>query len=254
MDTIRQKIVAANWKMNTTITEGEELIGQLLRNLPANLTCSVVIAPPFTHLAMLQRKIEGSQIQGASQNCHEEKSGAFTGEISVEMLKELGVRYVIVGHSERRQLYHESNELIRQKVNAVVAAGLIPIFCCGEPLDIRQTEIQNIYVRKQLEESLFHLELDSINKVCIAYEPIWAIGTGVTATPGQAQEMHHFIRNEIAIKYNKVVSERMCILYGGSIKPDNAKLLFSQADVDGGLVGGASLNAAGFIEIIHAAC
>jgi len=254
MDNIRKKIVAANWKMNTSIAEGEKLVDQILQGLPEQLTCAVIIAPPFTHLPMLKMKTEGSQIHTGAQNCHQEKSGAFTGEISVEMLQRLGIEYVIVGHSERRQLFHENNEVVKLKVNAVLNAGLIPIFCCGEPLDIRQTETQNIFVRKQLEESLFHLEPEIVEKVCIAYEPIWAIGTGVTATPEQAQEMHCYIRDQMAIRYDKVISEVTRILYGGSIKADNAKMLFSQDDIDGGLIGGASLSSASFIEIINMAC
>ncbi len=254
MDSIRKKIVAANWKMNTSLAEGEALVDQILQGLPEHLTCSVIIAPPFTHLPMLKMRTEGSQIHTGAQNCHQEKSGAFTGEISVEMLKSLGIEYVIVGHSERRQLFHENNEVIKLKVNAILNAGLIPIFCCGEPLDIRQTETQNIYVRHQLEESLFHLEPEIVEKVCIAYEPIWAIGTGVTATPEQAQEMHSYIRDQVAIRYDKLISEVTRILYGGSIKADNAEMLFSQDDVDGGLIGGASLSSTSFIEIINMAC
>jgi triosephosphate isomerase len=239
--------------MNTTIKEGEALLTSILKGLPENLNCSVIIAPPFTHLPMILTRASGSKIQTGAQNCHQESSGAYTGEISVEMLKSLGVEYVIVGHSERRQLFHENNEIVKLKLNAIVKAGLIPIFCCGEPLDIRQTETQNIFVRQQLEESLFHLEKEIFEKLCIAYEPIWAIGTGVTASPEQAQEMHRYIRDQIAIRYDKVTSEMTRILYGGSIKADNAKTLFTQEDVDGGLVGGASLNAPGFLEIINMA-
>ncbi|MBK9981184.1 MAG: triose-phosphate isomerase [Saprospiraceae bacterium] len=251
---MRKKIVAANWKMNTTVTQGEKLVEDILLHLPGELNCTVIIAPPFTHLPMLVKKVEGTKICSAAQNCHQDKSGAFTGEISVDMLSDLGVNYVIIGHSERRQLFHEDNEIIKLKLDAVLAAGLLPIFCCGEPLDIRESETQNIFVHQQLEESLFHLHKDDFAKVCIAYEPIWAIGTGVTASPEQAQEMHMFIRDKIAIRYNKFVSETTRILYGGSIKADNAKTLFSQDDVDGGLVGGASLNSAGFLDIIRAAC
>ncbi|MGB4847845.1 MAG: triose-phosphate isomerase [Saprospiraceae bacterium] len=254
MNGIRRKIVAANWKMNTTVTQGEKLVDEILKNLPAQLDCSLIIAPPFTHLPMLVKKVEGTKICSAAQNCHQEKSGAFTGEISVDMLSDLGVNYVIIGHSERRQLFHENNEVVKHKLNAVLGAGLLPIFCCGEPLDIRESERQNIFVHQQLEESLFHLDPDDFAKVCIAYEPIWAIGTGVTASPEQAQEMHMFIRDKIAIRYNKIVSETTSILYGGSIKADNAKTLFSQEDVDGGLVGGASLSPSGFLDIIRAAC
>ncbi len=254
MNETRKKIVAANWKMNTTVTQGEKLVDEILNNLPGLLNCTVIIAPPFTHLPMLVKKAKGTEICIAAQNCHQEKSGAFTGEISVDMLNDLGVNYVILGHSERRQLFHENNEIVKLKMNTVLASGLLPIFCCGEPLDIRTSETQNIFVHQQLEESLFHLHEDEFAKVCIAYEPIWAIGTGRTASPEQAQEMHMFIRDKIAVRYNKVVSETTKILYGGSIKADNAKTLFSQGDVDGGLVGGASLSSAGFLDIIRAAC
>ncbi|MEO6132975.1 MAG: triose-phosphate isomerase [Saprospiraceae bacterium] len=254
MNSIRKKIVAANWKMNTTVSEGEKLVDEILQNFPEELNCAVIIAPPFIHLPMLREKVMKSKLCSAAQNCHHEKSGAFTGEVSAAMLKDLGVDYVIVGHSERRQLFHESNEVVRLKLNAVLDAGLHAIFCCGEPLEIRQTETQNIFVRQQLEEGLFHLEPEALHKVHIAYEPIWAIGTGVTATPEQAQEMHLYIRDQIAIRYDKIVSETCKILYGGSIKPENAAVLFSQDDVDGGLVGGASLDASGFLEIITAAC
>lgn len=254
MSSLRKKIVAANWKMNTTVREGGKLIDELLKNLSGDMDCSVIIAPPFTHLPMLVKKAVDTRICIAAQNCHQDKSGAFTGEISAGMLKDLGVDYVIIGHSERRQLFHETNEIIKLKLNAVLSAGLLPVFCCGEPLDIRQSETQNIFVRQQLEESLFHLSPEEFEKVCIAYEPIWAIGTGVTASPEQAQEMHLFIRDQVAIQYSKIISETTQILYGGSIKADNAKVLFTQEDVDGGLVGGASLSPSGFLEIIQAAC
>ncbi len=254
MDLYRTKIVAANWKMNTDLTEAEALIGQILQGLPEKLPCTVVIAPPYTHLPVVIELARDNPIHIAAQNCYYERSGAFTGEISPLMLQSLGVEYVIVGHSERRQIFHESNEIIRLKLDSIIQTGLKPIFCCGEPLEIRENDTQNLFVRMQLEESLFHLSIEDFKKVCIAYEPIWAIGTGVTATSEQAQEMHNYIRDQIAIRYDKIVSEATRILYGGSIKPDNAHELFSQADIDGGLVGGASLNAKGFLEIIKAAC
>ena len=254
MEIYRKKIIAGNWKMNTDLQDGEVLINGIIENLPTGLDCEVVLAPPFTHLHRFKEIIHDDVILLAAQNCHFEKSGAFTGEVSADMLKSLGVEYVIVGHSERRHLFHETNEVIKLKVESILAAGLKPIFCCGESLDIRQTETQNIFVRLQLEESLFHLDDRSFSNVCIAYEPIWAIGTGVTASPEQAQEMHSYIRDLISIKYNKIVGGGTSILYGGSVKPDNAASLFAQEDVDGGLVGGSSLNAAGFVEIIKAAC
>jgi len=254
MDLYRKKIVAANWKMNLNLEEGEAFVREIMQGIPANLTCEVVVAPPFTHLAKLVEITDGSQVHIAAQNCHFEPSGAFTGEVSAMMLKSLGIDYVIVGHSERRHFFHETNEIVKLKVDAVLAAGLKPIFCCGEPAEIRDTETQNIFVRMQLEESLFHLGEDALKNVCIAYEPIWAIGTGLTASPEQAQEMHMYIRDQLVTRYNKISGEEVRILYGGSIKPDNAKGLFSLGDVDGGLVGGSSLNGQGFIEIINAAC
>jgi triosephosphate isomerase (TIM) len=250
----RKKIVAANWKMNLTLQEGEELVGQLLSGMPEDLNCEVVIAPPFTHIPMLVSMSKGTQVQPAAQHCHYEASGAFTGEVSVEMLKSVGVRYCVTGHSERRQLFNETNDIIKAKVDTILKGGLVPVFCCGEPLGVRQLGHQNDYVKRQLDENVFHLSPMEFSKLVIAYEPIWAIGTGMTASPAQAQEMHAFIRQAIEAKYGPDISDRVRILYGGSIKADNAATLFSQPDVDGGLVGGASLHAGGFLEIIRAAC
>jgi triosephosphate isomerase len=250
----RTKMVAANWKMNLNLGDGELLIEQLRNGIPADLNCEVVIAPPFTHIQMARKAVQGSAMQIGSQHCHGERHGAFTGEISVDMLKSLGVSYIITGHSERRQLFHETDGIVKAKVDAILAGGVKPIFCCGESLEIREAGGQNTFVRNQLEQGLFHLDVTSFQEVVIAYEPIWAIGTGVTASPEQAQEMHAFIRKAIAERYGDEVSDSTRILYGGSIKADNAATLFSQADVDGGLVGGASLQAAGFLTIIAAAC
>jgi triosephosphate isomerase (TIM) len=225
-----------------------------LVGLPDTLDCEVVIAPPFTHLQMLVGLVEGTPVFPAAQHCHAAASGAYTGEVSVGMLKSLGINYCITGHSERRQLFFETNDVVKAKVDAILAGGLIPIFCCGEPLEIRQASQQNQFVRDQLEECIFHLGPDAFSKLVIAYEPIWAIGTGMTASPEQAQEMHLFIRDTIRQKYDGGISDSIRILYGGSIKADNAATLFSAPDVDGGLVGGASLQPAGFIEIIKAAC
>ena len=254
MDLYRKKMVAANWKMNLNLQEGEALVREIMQGSPGQLTCEVLVAPPFTHLSRLKEITDGSHVHIAAQNCHYETSGAFTGEVSAIMLKSLGIDYVIVGHSERRHLFHETNEIVKLKVDAILAAGLKPIFCCGEPAEIRETDTQNIFVRMQLEESLFHLSEEVLKTVCIAYEPIWAIGTGVTASPEQAQEMHMYIRDLLVSRYNKIVGEEIRILYGGSIKADNARSLFAQGDVDGGLVGGSSLNGPTFIEIINAAC
>lgn len=250
----RRKIVAANWKMNLNLPEGEQLADQIISGLPAELNCEVILAPPFIHLNGLMRKTYGTPVRLAAQHCHFEVSGAFTGEVSASMLKSIGLEYVITGHSERRQLFFESNEMIKSKVNAILSAEMFPVFCCGEPLDIRNEGLQNEFVRGQLEDSVFHLDPPQFSKLVIAYEPIWAIGTGVTASPQQAQEMHAFIREAIRFRYGNELSQKMRILYGGSIKADNAFTLFSQPDVDGGLVGGASLMASGFLEIIKAAC
>ena len=250
----RKKIVAANWKMNLTLSEGEKLINQLLEGLPEVLECEVVLAPPFTHLQMLVEHVGGTSILPAAQHCHAEKAGAYTGEVSVGMLNSLGIKYCITGHSERRQLFFETNQIVRSKVDAILEGGLTPIFCCGESLDIRQASQQNQFVKEQLEECIFHLGPDAFRKLVIAYEPIWAIGTGMTASPEQAQEMHLFIRDTIRQAYDSGISDEVRILYGGSIKADNAATLFAAPDVDGGLVGGASLQPAGFIEIIKAAC
>lgn len=246
----RKKIVAANWKMNLGIAEGVALVTALQQeNLDAG--CEVVIAPPLTHLAPIGQVLANGMQLGA-QHCHFERSGAYTGEVAVSMLKEIGATYIITGHSERRQLFNESNEAIRLKVNAILDGAIIPIFCCGESLDLRESNTHKAFVERQLQESLFHLTGNEIRDVVIAYEPIWAIGTGVTASPEQAQEMHAFLRAVIARKYSDDVAQAVSILYGGSIKADNALAIFSQPDVDGGLVGGASLQAAGFAAIVRA--
>jgi triosephosphate isomerase len=188
----------------------------------------------------------------AAQNCSNKKSGAYTGEVSVEMLQSIGINHCIVGHSERREYYHETNQILKEKVDLCLAQDITPIFCCGEALEIREQNGQNQFVQQQLEESLFHLSESQIKSIVIAYEPIWAIGTGKTATAEQAQQMHQFVRSVLAGKWGDDVAQDITILYGGSVKASNAKELFGSPDVDGGLVGGASLNAAEFIQIIKA--
>lgn len=248
----RLKIAAGNWKMNTDYQSGVELaiaINQQVDN-PNGL---VIFAPPFISLKAVSDVIEGNaSIKLAAQNCHVEEKGAYTGEIAIDMLISVGVEYVILGHSERRAYNNESNELLAKKVDLVLSKGLIPIFCCGEALDIREAGSHIEFVANQLRESLFHLDADKFSKVVIAYEPIWAIGTGVTASPEQAQEMHHALRQLLADQYDNAIAEGTTILYGGSVKPANAQDLFSKPDVDGGLVGGASLKADSFVEIIKA--
>jgi len=249
---MRKQIAAANWKMNLTLQQAEKLLDEIIAK-PHELKQhqQAVFAVPFPYLQMAQQKINGKQnVFIAAQNCYSKKSGAYTGEVSVEMLQSLGISYVIIGHSERREYFHESNELLADKINICLGNNITSIFCCGEPLSIRENGTQNEYVEKQLEESLFHLTGEQLQKIVIAYEPIWAIGTGKTASSAQAQEMQAYIRSVIKDEYNHV-SDNISILYGGSVKGSNAKELFSQPDVDGGLVGGASLNADEFVTIIN---
>ncbi len=251
---MRKQIAAANWKMNLTVKQGEELIDAIISR-PHHLKPNqeAIFAIPFPYLAMAQQKLAGKQqVYVAAQNCYSKKSGAYTGEVSVEMLKSIGVKHVVIGHSERREYFNESNSFLAEKVDICLANDATPIFCCGEPLQIREAGTQNEYVAKQLEESLYHLSSDQVQKVVIAYEPIWAIGTGKTASNEQAQEMHAFIREQLAAKYGAAVAAEISILYGGSVKAANAVELFSQPDVDGGLVGGASLIADEFVAIINA--
>lgn len=249
---MRKQIAAANWKMNLTLPQAEKLIDDILAaSFDLKPHHEIIFAVPFPYLIIAQQKIyEKSQTHVAAQNCYSKKSGAYTGEVSAEMLQSLNINYVILGHSERREYFDESNQLIAAKINLCLEYNITPVFCCGELLNIREGKMQNEFVAKQLEESLFHLSANDAEKVIIAYEPIWAIGTGKTATSEQAQEMHAYIRSVLADKYSKTVADNISILYGGSVKAANAAELFSQADVDGGLVGGASLIADEFIAII----
>lgn len=248
---MRQKIVAGNWKMNTNLKEGLEL-AMAVNELAAKKTSNalVVIAPPFTHLSEIKKVLSGVFL--AAQNCASESSGAYTGEVSVDMLKSVGVEYVIIGHSERREYFHETNAQLAKKVDLVLAAGLKPVFCFGEVLPEREAGKHFDVVKTQVSEGLFHLNPDAFAKVVLAYEPVWAIGTGVTASPAQAQEMHHYVRGLLAEKYGKQQADHTTILYGGSCKPSNAAELFANPDVDGGLIGGASLKAEDFMGIVNA--
>jgi triosephosphate isomerase (TIM) len=250
---MRKKIAAANWKMNLTLEQGAALLkGITAANISFAPHQQAVFAVPFPYLAMAGEQLAGrTNYFVAAQNCYSKKSGAYTGETSVEMLASLGVTHVVLGHSERREYFHESHAFLAEKVNTVLEAGLTPIFCCGEPLAIREAVTQNAYVETQLRESLFHLSPEAMEKLVIAYEPIWAIGTGQTATTAQAQEMHAYLRGVIAARYGDAVAQTIPVLYGGSVKAGNAQELFSCADVDGGLVGGASLVAADFITIMQ---
>lgn len=235
--------------MNLTLSEAVKLAADISAGGP--YSHEVILCPAFTYLSALQNELKASPIKLGAQNCADRENGAFTGEVSAPMLSSMSIPYVIIGHSERRIYYHESHEVLKEKMNIALHYGLLPIFCCGETKDVRIDEKQEAYVEKQLEESLFHLSEDDIQKVTIAYEPVWAIGTGLNATPRQAQEIHHFIREKVGARYGVATAQRIIILYGGSVKPDNAKELFSQTDVDGGLVGGASLKADDFKKIIN---
>ena len=249
---MRKQIAAANWKMNLTLEEGERLMNEILdAKFFLEPQQEAVFAVPFPYLINLNNKIsDTANFYVAAQNCASEISGAYTGETSVQMLSSIHVPYVLIGHSERREYYNETNEILAKKINLALANNLTPIFCCGESFEVRQANNQNEFVQKQLEESLFHLSAQEISKAVIAYEPIWAIGTGLTASSQQAQEMHAHIRKVFADKYGNDIAENISILYGGSVKAANAVEIFSQPDVDGGLVGGASLVANEFITII----
>ncbi|SFP86538.1 triose-phosphate isomerase [Parafilimonas terrae] len=249
---MRKQIAAANWKMNLTVDKAETLINDIVAaGIQPGQDQAAVFAVPFPYLQLAQKAIEGKHNYFiAAENCYSKKSGAYTGEVSVEMLQSLGIQYVVLGHSERREYFQESNQFLAEKLNIALEYNITPIFCCGEPLSIREAGTQNEFVATQLEESLFHFSKDDIQKIVIAYEPIWAIGTGKTATSEQAQEMHAHLRKVLAGKFGKEVAGNISILYGGSVKASNAKEIFSQPDVDGGLVGGASLIADEFITII----
>ncbi|MEO8412714.1 MAG: triose-phosphate isomerase [Ginsengibacter sp.] len=250
---MRKQIAAANWKMNGTIEQATDLLDGLIKeNILITPEREVVLAVPFPYLMLAKEKLKNQPgVYIAAQNCYSRESGAFTGEVSAVMLDSIGVEYVIVGHSERRGIFGENNELLSQKVTVCISNKLKPIFCCGEPLEIRETATQNDYVEKQIREGLFHLESNQLENFVVAYEPIWAIGTGKTASAEQAQEMHAHIRSIFAEKYGHTIAESISILYGGSVKANNAKEIFEKPDVDGGLVGGASLVLKEFTVIIQ---
>ena len=251
---MRKKIVAGNWKMNTNLIEAINLasgINDLLAK--SDSEAGVVIAPPFTHLSAVNQAINSERICLAAQNCATEEKGAYTGEVSASMLKSLGVKAVILGHSERRAYYHETSETLNKKIAQVLKNGLKPIFCCGEQLSEREAGNHFQVIENQIDSVVFQLSKADFEQVIIAYEPVWAIGTGVTASSAQAQEMHQFIRGLIAKKMGAEMAENTTILYGGSCKPSNAAELFAQPDVDGGLIGGASLKADDFLGIIKEA-
>jgi triosephosphate isomerase len=247
----RRHIVAGNWKMNKNYDDGRDLVRSIVEKLQ-NTEVVVILCPPFIHLYNAHAKTNDmANLFIGAQNCHQEASGAYTGEVSAGMLKSTGADFVILGHSERRAYFNESDELIGQKVKAAIANDLQPIFCCGEPLEVREAEKHEALVEKQVKNALFDLSEEDFKKVVIAYEPVWAIGTGKTASPEQAQEMHHHIRQLVSNQYGKEVADGVSILYGGSVKPGNAKEIFAKPDVDGGLIGGAALKAADFLAIVN---
>lgn len=250
---MRKQIAAANWKMNLTYQQGEKLLDEIFEaKINLSPQQQVIFAVPFPYLIMANSEVseeEGYAV--AAQNCNDKKSGAYTGEVSAEMLESIGVHYCILGHSERREYFFETNALLAAKINICLQHDIVPIFCCGESLRIREENNQNQFVQQQLEESLFHLSPDQIRNIIIAYEPVWAIGTGKTATTEQAQEMHRHLRSVLEGRYGSIAGE-ISVLYGGSVKANNAAELFACPDVDGGLVGGASLVAGDFVEIIKA--
>lgn len=249
---MRKQIAAANWKMNLSLQEAEKLTNELLsNNYNLSENQQVLLGVPFPYLLPIQHKVASiDNFELSAQNCAATKNGAFTGEVSCEMLNSIHISYAIIGHSERREYFNESNKTLAEKINRALETGIKPVFCCGEPLEIREAGTQNSYVEKQLEESLFHLDESQMQGFIIAYEPIWAIGTGKTATSDQAQEMHAHIRKVISSKYSEKIAETVSILYGGSVKSSNAAEIFGKPDVDGGLVGGASLIADEFYKII----
>jgi triosephosphate isomerase len=251
---MRKQIAAANWKMNLTSQQAASLLQTIVTaDISLKENQFAVFAVPFPYLEMAIDTIQHKKNFGiAAQNCSNKKSGAYTGEVSAEMLNSIEVSYCLVGHSERREYFGETNQVLAEKLDLCLANRLTPIFCCGEALQTREQNQQNPFVEQQLRESLFHLSADALQQVVIAYEPIWAIGTGKTASTEQAQQMHAHIRSVLKNQYGDAVAANISILYGGSVKASNARELFASKDVDGGLVGGASLNATEFIEIIKA--
>jgi triosephosphate isomerase len=250
---MRKNIVAGNWKMNKTLPEGLLLIAEINKAIEGKqLNCEVVLGTPFIHLASASSATETTKIAIAAQNCADKASGAYTGEVSAAQVKSTGAKYVILGHSERREYYNETSEILNAKVALAFENELTPIFCCGEPKEIRESDTQNAFVKKQLDETVFNLSKTDFEKLVIAYEPIWAIGTGLTASTQQAQDMLAYIRSLIADKFGKETADKTSILYGGSCNAKNASELFSQPDIDGGLIGGASLKSEDFVQIILA--
>ena len=249
---MRKKIVAGNWKMNKNAEQTEDLLNELIAQIPTESNAQVIVAPTFVNLASAVDHLEFTSISVAAQNMHQAESGAYTGEISADMLKSVGVDTVILGHSERRAIFHETDALIANKVDTALKHDMKVIFCFGEELKDRQSANHFNIVENQLRDGLFHIKAKDWENIILAYEPVWAIGTGETASPEQAQDMHEFIRETVRKTFGSDVAEDVSILYGGSVKPDNAKEIFSKPDVDGGLIGGAALNAKDFVAIVNA--
>jgi triosephosphate isomerase (TIM) len=251
---MRRKVVAGNWKMHKNYSEAVSLVSDLKNELiNENLKCDVIVCPPFTFLEAAHTVVKSSEIQLGAQNMHFEEKGAFTGEVSAEMLKSVGCEYVILGHSERRKIFEESDETINKKVRAALAAGLRPIFCIGETLEEREGGKMFDVLGTQLKEGLKEVDAEGMGKIIVAYEPVWAIGTGKTATPDQAEEAHQFVRKTLGEIFDDAVAEKTVIQYGGSVKPNNAAELLAKENIDGALVGGACLEAESFLEIVRAA-
>ena len=248
---MRKKIVAGNWKMNNDLTATNILISELIKKEKIT-NAEVMIAPAFVNLLEASKLLKDSSIIVAAQNMHFASGGAYTGEISAAMLKSIGVNTVILGHSERREYFSEDDNLLKQKIDKALDEHMKIIFCFGEKWEDRSVDNHFIVVENQIKNALFHLENENWESIVLAYEPVWAIGTGQTASPEQAQEMHAFIRNLVKEHYNSTISEEVSILYGGSVKPENAKEIFGKNDVDGGLIGGAALNADNFMAIVNA--
>ena len=248
---MRKKIVAGNWKMNLDKSSSDNLVKEILDSTKENKSTQIVLSPPFIYLQQIVKDCQSrADILIAAQNCNANNNGAFTGEVSANMLKSIGVDYVIVGHSERRQLFGESNEILNLKLSQALSNNLNVIFCCGEDINQRENNQHFKIIEDQLKSTIFKLSTNDFSKIVIAYEPIWAIGTGKTATSNQAQEIHNHIRLLIKNNYDQELSNNTSILYGGSCKPTNAKAIFSENDIDGGLIGGASLQSADFTSII----
>jgi triosephosphate isomerase len=252
---MRKNIVAGNWKMNMDLEKGIQLFNEIQQLLQEEVKGDqeVIICPPYIHLSSLSQLLDPTtKLSIGAQNCHHAESGAFTGEVSASIIASTGAAYVIIGHSERRLYFSESNSLLAQKLDAVLKNGLLPIFCIGETLEQRNGGTYFEVIKEQISEASFHLQKSDYSKMILAYEPVWAIGTGLTASPDQAQEIHSFIRTLLADKFDQDLADNMTILYGGSCNPKNASELFAKADIDGGLIGGASLKARDFVDIIKA--